>query len=694
MSDLYKNESMLDLYLFETTQLIKQLEEIVMDVERSSNLSINIINEIFRIMHTIKGSSAMMMFDNITSMAHNMEDIFYYLREEKPEQVNCSKLADLVLNAIDFIDTEINKIQNGHPPDGNGDAIVDLLKEFLSALKNHEGRNASKIEEEQKLEDKKQLNICKENEEAIKYKNAFKAVIYYTPGCEMENIRAFAVINNLKKLTKEYTCIPNNLKDNDSSIQEIRDNGFQIYFRTDYDYDNVELFFQEIIFLKELLLKQYTDEDEYEEDLAKVAISEQGIDKKYNRELDEDRNRNDMHINNNPTSATQSIISVNVGKLDKLMDLVGEIVISQAMVIQNPDLKGLNLDNFNKAARQHSKIINELQDIVMSVRMIPLTTTFQKMHRIIRDMSKKLHKEVKLDMYGDETEVDKNIIEHISDPLMHIVRNALDHGIETPEERLAKGKNRQGIITLEAKNAGSAVIISIKDDGRGLDKKKIYNKAVENGITNKKIEALSDKEIYNMVLLPGFSTNDNVTEFSGRGVGMDVVSKNVDKIGGSLSVDSKEGLGTTIMINIPLSLTIIEGMNIRVGRSNFTIPVNAVKEAFRIKKEDMIHDPDGNEMVMVRGNCYPLVKLYELYHLDTDIDNYEKGIIMMIEQENRIICIFVDEMLDKQQVVVKTLPKYIQDFKRVRNITGCTLMGDGSISLILDSAALINSLYK
>ena len=246
-------------------------------------------------------------------------------------------------------------------------------------------------------------------------------------------------------------------------------------------------------------------------------------------------------------------------------DLVGEMVISEAMVVQNPDLNGLQLDNFHKAARQHHKITSELQDTVMSMRMVPISATFLKMHRMVRDISRKQQKEMRLKIIGEETEVDKNLIEHISDPLMHLVRNAMDHGIESPDERLALGKPKSGTILLEAKNSGSDVLIIVKDDGKGLNKEEILTKAKELNLLYKPEADMTDDEIFNLVLLPGFSTKDDITELSGRGVGMDVVSKNIATIGGSIEIESMQDIGTTITLKIPLTLAIIDGMNIRVG---------------------------------------------------------------------------------------------------------------------------------
>jgi two-component system chemotaxis sensor kinase CheA len=390
-------------------------------------------------------------------------------------------------------------------------------------------------------------------------------------------------------------------------------------------------------------------------------------------------------------SSHQSIISVNVTKLDKLMDLVGELVISESMVTQNQDLKGLELENFQKAVRQHRKIIKELQDTAMSIRMVPLSTTFQKMNRIVRDMSKKLSKQIKFEMIGEETEVDKNIIEHLSDPIMHLVRNSVDHGIESAEERKLKGKDEAGTITLEAKNAGGDVLIIVRDDGSGLDRNKILAKARQNGLVKRPENELSDREIYSCIFLPGFSTNDKITEYSGRGVGMDVVTKNIGAIGGTVSIESMPNEGTAVTIKIPLTLAIMEGMGIRVGNSQYVIPIVSIKESFKASGSDLFTDPDGNEMIMIRGECYPVLSLHELFMVKTGITDIPEGIIVMVENDGRGLCIFADELIGEQQVVVKALPNYIKNFKNVRRFMGCTLLGDGSISLIIDIAYLFDN---
>ena len=385
-----------------------------------------------------------------------------------------------------------------------------------------------------------------------------------------------------------------------------------------------------------------------------------------------------------------SFISVNVSKMDQLMDLIGELVIAESVVLQNPDLKvpGLNLANFNKAAAQLAKISTDLQNVIMSMRMVPLTNTFQKMNRIVFDVSRKLGKDIEFEMIGEQTEVDKNIIEHISDPLMHLVRNAVDHGIETNQERLESGKTEKGKVTLAAKTEAGKVWISVQDNGKGLDREKILAKARKQGILDEKkpIESYTDKEIYQFITLPGFSTNEQVTEYSGRGVGMDVVVQNIQAIGGLLDIESNPGFGSTMSLKIPLTLAIIDGIVMRVGASSFVLETGMIKQFVRVSEEMMIHEPNGEEYIMIREECFPVLRLGEWYGIQNYECSVEEGIMLILEVEDKKICLFVDKLIGEQEIVVKPIPSYI---KKVKGLSGCTQLGDGSIALILDPAGLI-----
>lgn len=667
-------DPVLDAFLFETAQQVEQLEQAVIKAETTGGYSSDIVNDIFRNMHTMKSSAAMMLFNNISTIAHTTEDLFYFIREAKPQHVDSSSLCDLVLESIDFIKIELEKIRNGDKPNGDEAILIDKIKNYLDILKQNNGIEME-VQREPKRKSSK-LYIGQEKVEPATNVNAYKVVVRFQKDCEMENIRAYMIINNLQDLSKEHYYIPPDITENHDSAEVIKNEGFIIFFKTEKSLEDMQVFFDQVSFVEKIELNQLAGDEEYNS-----LKNNQPKKDLHNKTIDKENQTN--------ANAQTKIISVSVQKLDKLLDFVGEMVISEAMVTENPDLKGLSLDNFQKAARQLRKITSEIQDIVMSIRMVPLGPTFFKMNRIVRDMSKKLNKVVNLEILGEDTEVDKNIIDNLGDPLMHLVRNALDHGIETTAERIDKGKNSAGKITLEAKNAGSEVLVMIKDDGRGLNKDKILEKAYRNGLLHKQPEEMTDREIYNLIFLPGFSTKEQVTEFSGRGVGMDVVSNNIEAVGGSIQVESTEEYGTTIIIKIPLTLAIIDGMNIKVGESRYTLPTTSIKESFRPKPNDVFKDPDGNEMIMIRGNCYPILRLHQFYQVPTKVQEFQEGIMIMIENENRTTCLFVDDLLGKQQVVVKSLPDYIKKIKKVQGLAGCTLLGDGSISLILDVNGLI-----
>jgi two-component system, chemotaxis family, sensor kinase CheA len=670
MSDDQTLEPMLDMYLFETGQLLEQLEQIILSNEKFDRYDLTSIDEIFRIIHTIKGASGMMMFDNIAILTHSIEDVFFYLREVKPSNVDFIKLSDLLLAGVDFIKDGLENVREGGKADNDVSLLDTTIKNYLEALKqvNPDSVKTAKTES---------VSVGKQS--------FFQATIFFEAGCEMENIRAYTVLDNLKNIVQNIEYIPDNIMEEDATAEIIRKEGFKISFSTEHTRKEIEDVLSNTILLRDFELEEMHVSNEENSVQHKQIILEDQADKI----LVQKEQSSEVRDKENFSVGHQSMISVDVIKLDKLMDLVGELVISEAMVTQNPDLKGLVLDNFSKAARQLGKITGDIQDTVMSIRMVPLTTTFHKMYRIVRDMCKKLHKEVQLELVGEATEVDKNIIEHIADPLMHLIRNAVDHGIECSEERVAAGKRADGKIILEAKNAGNDVFILIKDDGRGLDKEKILQRARENGLIRKPESELTDKEIFSFVFAPGFSTNKKVTEFSGRGVGMDVVIKNVNSIGGVVLIDSNPGMGTTITLKIPLTLAIVDGMTISVGDARYTVPITAIKESFKAKESHLVVDPDGNEMIMIRGQCYPILRIHRIFKVNTTITRFTDGIIIMVENESKLFCLFADELIGEQQVVVKALPSYIKNIRHVEGLAGCTLLGDGSISLILDISGLM-----
>ena len=694
----YNHEPMLEMYLFETNQLIEQLEEILLESEKCNIIGKDHVNEIFRIMHTVKGSSAMMMFNNIAGLSHVAEDMFSFLRETDKEDIDYGKICDLSLQTLDFIRAEVQKIESGVSADGQEKALKEEIAAFLLELKGTAPEQAKKKEETEpaSAEKPKQKFYISKYESQPKLLRKYRVSVFFQAGSQMENVRAFTVVHNLKDFCQELYHEPAELFEDENASTMIMNEGFHIFLSTELEEDELRKKIDEAFFIENIELEEIEDfgfQPAAQEEAVVMPVVDFRTDRRDTVDTPDivEEGASSSAEETAVKSLRQNLISVNVNKIDMLMDLVGEIVITEAMVTKNPDLAGLDLENFSKSARQLRKLTDELQDVVMSIRMLPIGPTFQKMNRIVRDMSKKFSKEAVLSLSGEETEVDKNIIDNLGDPLMHLIRNAMDHGLESPEERETAGKPRVGKIHLEAYNTGGDVIIRINDDGRGLNRKKILEKAKANKLITKPETEMTDHEVYNLIMLPGFSTKEQVTEFSGRGVGMDVVRKNIEKVGGIISIESTEGKGSSMIIRIPLTLAIIDGMQISVGKSIYTIPTISIRESFRPTPDSLIHDTEDNEMIMIRGNVYPIIRACDAFGVNSRAKLLEEGILVMVEDGEKTACIFADALLGEQQVVVKPLPKYLYQYQhKSSGIGGCTILGDGNISLIINSNELLN----
>ena len=681
-------EPMLEMYIFENRQLLEQLEEILLISEEKGQMTKEAIDEIFRIMHTVKGSSSMMMFSDMATLAHHIEDLFFFIREQQPEFIDYTKLCNLIFQAQDFLKKEMDLLEAGKEAESDASLLVQEIENYVNSLGGtEEGPAETKTQENpQDIQ-----YYIRQDKTAGEDQYCYALTILFQDDCQMENVRAFTVLHGLKDICSELTHHPAELFEDEQAIEKIAENGFHLLFKSTFTEEAFQENLQEALFVNSIELKSI-DEEEYQERLQTMKQPVASADPGESQEEQSKEAEPEMEaIQESLRSQKQSMITVNISKLDKLMDLVGEIVITESMVIRNPDLEGLELDNFQKAARQLRKLTDDLQDVVMSIRMLPIGPTFQKMKRLVRDMAQKIGKEVELVLAGEETEVDKNIIDHLGDPLMHLIRNAMDHGIETPEERREQGKQEKSTLRLEATTNGGDVVISIIDDGRGLDPKKLIEKAKSKALLTKPEDEISDEEAFQLILAPGFSTKESVSEFSGRGVGMDVVKNNIENVGGSIKIESQQGLGTSIHLKIPMTLAIVDGMQLRTGSAQYTIPTVNIRESFRAEEKNLFNDPDGNELIMIRGECYPVLRLHEYFSVHPESRDLTQGIMIMVEQDQKAVCLFADKLLGEQQVVVKPLPNYLFRFPvKARGIGGCTILGNGQISLILDVAGMIS----
>ena len=693
-------EAMLDVFVHETDTMLEELDEVLIDSEKAHNIDDDNINTIFRITHTIKGSAAMMNFEGMSNLAHSIEDVFYILRDN-PEKLKIvfDTIFDLVFQSSDFLKDELNQIRTGVYEPNDPSELIDKIHAQVAILKGEapaestgdvpaESAEAPAVEAD---EDSETLHI------------------FFDDGCQMENIRGFMIVTQLEKICDSVKTFPANIETDPETAAEIEKKGLFITIKpADALQEAIETVESALsvksyeVVAKNGAAEAGAEADEVVEDPAKIEaeLKAAGIEEikteAIAKEVAAAKAASAPQAKGNQPkvakeNAKQSLLSVNQAKLDKLMDLVGEIVTTESMVARNPDIQDLKLDNFTKSLRELDKLTDELQDIVMSIRMVPLQGTFHKMSRIVRDMSKKLDKKVELVTIGEDTEVDKTINDTIVDPLMHMVRNSVDHAIESPERRRELGKPETGTVTLYARNAGGEILIDVADDGSGLDPQKLIAKAKEKGILTKPESEYTDKEAFQLIMAAGFSTNTTVTEFSGRGVGMDVVRKNIEQINGSISINSVKDEGTTFTIKIPLTIAIVDGMNIGVGDNIFTLPITSIKQLFRLTDESsVVKNTNGAEMIMIRGECYPIYRLHKVFGIGDTEKPFTDGLLIQVESGNGNACFFADELLGEYQVVVKPFPTLFNHYGlKKMGLSGCSILGDGSISLIIDAATLI-----
>ncbi len=679
-------ESMLEAYIFETNSLLEQLDEILLRTEDAGFFVEEDINEIFRIMHTIKGSSAMMGFENLQNLAHKGEDMFFVIREKPEIAKDAPFVYELIFEVSDLYKAEIEYIQTSDDDDFTPTDFSENYTKLMDATKKLKAMAAG----EAVPADAPAASTGSAAKDAPVIvgggEGSMTVRVFFEEGCGMENLRAFLLLTKIKEEGQIISHIPSDVETNAEAAKTIVESGFVITFMGfDGNNDAVIKAIETALNVASYEIVETVSEEEAKKEEKKKEASSGAAAPKSGAKADDAKK-------SSGGGQKQSLISVNLAKLDQLHDIVGEIITTESMVIANPDLEGLRLESFSKAARQLRKLTDELQDIVMSIRMVPLAGVFQKMGRIVRDMKIKLNKDAELILEGETTEVDKSIVDSLNDPLMHLVRNCMDHGIETDvNERIAAGKPAKATVKLAAKHSSNEVIITVSDDGKGINCEKVLAKAIKNGMLTKPESEYTSKEIQNMILLPGFSTNEQVTEYSGRGVGMDVVKSSIEQVGGTLTVDSEEGKGTNFIIKIPLTLAIVEGMKLKVGTTIFTVPISSIRESLMVGNNKLINDTQQGEMIMIRGICYPILRLHEKFKMPTDVTDLNEGILLLVDVDGKSVCLFADRLIGEQPVVVKPFPKYLSQYNiKAEGLSGCTVMGDGTISLIIDVNTLIN----
>jgi len=670
--DISVDVEVLSSFLIEAREHLDEIEPRVLSLE--SQFDAQTVNEIFRSVHTIKGVSGFLNLDQIKTLSHELEFLLDGLRSGN--LATSSALVDLLLQGCDVLQKMVQdvagkasemSVKKGvgilRPTFFDLSALMKLFHDFQNVrpappqeitelLQNPELIAKFAQEAVETLETVEQciLTMEKTHKTGDYLNEAFRAI--HT----LKGNAGFFGFGNLESLCMEMESLLDSLRKGQKQIDEQSIQSLLRYL------DRLRALVQLSTSPNQAVPFETSDHEP-----VKVAL------------LDPEANK---------YSVKKKDIRVDTEKLDSLFDLIGELITAESMVIDSPDLRGLELEGFQKSAAYLSKITRELQNITMSMRMIPLEGLFSKMNRLVRDLGRKFNKEIDLEISGAETEMDRNIIEEISDPLVHIIRNAVDHGIEDTAVRLAKGKKPNGKVVLNARYEGNEIWITVSDDGAGLDRARILEVATDRGLISQGA-VLNDGEVYKLVFEPGFSTAKEVSEISGRGVGMDVVKKNLEKLRGNIDIHTVINKGTDFVLRIPLTLAIIDGVTLRCGTMLYSLPIGDVVE-FQNFDPDKLTSADPHHKVMrLRGEILPVMSLADFFTNSNQVapDTGDKKVSIILKSQNRKMAVIVDEIVGYKQIVLKALPEFMSHLK---GVSGCTIMGNGEVSLIIDVHALFH----
>ena len=684
-----KKNSLYIIFLEEAGELVSGLENDLIVLE--SNMSDRqLIDQIFRAVHTLKGSSGMVEYSLFTLLAHEFENVLSRVRSG--ELKITGNLITVFLNSTDVLKQLVSV-----DPKNSERELGPEVRIAVENLKKFRGMQQENEPAEHKTT---ATNGETFSEKYIQITLKFKPDIFVSGTDPLMLLKELSQMGEFVRIK----CNPGTVPGLDSFKYESLYLSWELILKTEVPVSSVENVF---VFVKEnntivvedisskfvegvdlryadKMLGEILEEEGYvtESDLKKIVESQ----KRVGEILVENKNVDTSVVNRLLKSQQKSrdfqvsqTIRVDAYKLDRLVNLVGELVIGIARVNQIVTENHYKNRELNDASEHLERISRYIQEQVMKTRMIPIEGTFRNFQRVVRDMAGELNKRIKLFLAGSETELDKTLIEQIDAPLKHLIRNSIDHGVGSPEERLSSGKPVEGSIWMRAYQQEGKIIIEVEDDGKGIDKKEVLKKAAERGLY--KGGDLSDKEIYNFLFTPGFTTAKLVTEFSGRGVGLDVVRKNIENLRGSVEVFSEKGKGTLFRIKLPLTLAIIEGMQVSIGKEVITVPLFSIIEAVR-PESNIVKTIEGKgELIEFRGGFIPLIRLYEVFDFPTDVTDALNGFILILDGHNRKIALMVDDIIGQQQVVIKSLEK---NHRQIPGISGATVLGDGKISLILD----------
>lgn len=708
---MFDSDEFISIFLSEANEIVEGLENDLVLLEDNKSDE-DLLNKIFRSAHTLKSSAGTVGFTIMSELNYVAENLLEKVRSGKLDVT--PQMITVLLEFLDTVKLMLQNIVDGKS-ETEGVTNIDSLKAKIKAIADGndvstaaaapkaspEPKKEEPAKEEAKTEEKKEDTKTESpassgGENSFHIEMGFKATIFdngIDPLMFLNDLRAIGTISNLRI---ECNSLPTILNLEDPYVCYTQ---FSLDFETNAPEEQVQNIFLFVIDDNDINIINTKADIKDDEEANKPAESKKEEPAKEEAKENtaaktEEKPAETSAAASKPAAAPKagtkvqapSTVRVDTRKLDSLMNLIGELVIAQSRIMQLT--QSLDIDNgLKEAVSSMDRTSRQIQEEVMNIRMMPIGPIFTQFHRYVRDLNLELNKEVKLVLKGETTEIDKNMLEQLSDPLKHIIRNSMDHGIEkTKEERIARGKPEYGTITMSAAHQEGHVVIEVSDDGNGLNKEKIFNKAVEKGLLSRDGK-YSDIEIYRTIFSPGLSTAEKITDISGRGVGMDVVRANVEKMKGKIEIKSTEGQGSTFIIKLPLTLAIIEGITFALGKQIYIMPLISIIEQIKVKNEQVKPFEGKGEMIKIRDEYLPLIRLHKVFEIDTQVDNIDDGIVVVVEAGYRKCAIFVDELLDQQQVVIKSLDSA---FSKHAGIAGGTILGDGRIALIIDIQGLVN----
>lgn len=669
----------LTMFVDESKENVETLYDQLLELEKSSTDK-SIIEQIFRAAHTLKGMAATMNYTHLADLTHKLENVFDAIRYDRIEVH--ADLMDYLLETVDYMNEMVEDIAGG----GDGVRDVSKMVQILQQIESGEfaeGKDTTTVEEQETLGnndlqlDEFQWTVLKESKE--QNFESYEINISLSETCLLKGVRAFMVFEILEKSGEVIHTLP--------SVDDIEEENFEseftVVFITKEDIKQIEAKLHKVSEIENVTVNVV--------DIATSTKTEQNENKAtQHQEKNDDHPKADKpNKQSKSNSSTQAVASktirVDIERLDKLMNLFEELVTDRGRLEQiSSELKHTDLE---ETVERMSRVSSDLQNIILTMRMVPINTVFNRFPRMIRQLARDLHKQVEIEIIGAETELDRTVIDEIGDPLVHLIRNAIDHGIELPQERLDNGKDATGKITLKAYHSGNHVFVEIMDNGAGIDRETITSIAIKKGvITEEEAETLTDQQAYELILASGFSTNKEISDVSGRGVGLDVVKTTIESLGGNISIDAVPGEGSTFSIQLPLTLSIISVLLVELQKEKYAIPLSSIIEATVIHRDE-IYSTHQHEVIDFRGDVVPLADLRTIFDVEKVNSTEEEYVsIVIVRKGNKLTGLIVDSFIGQQEVVLKSLGDYLTN---VFAISGATIIGDGEVALIIDTNALI-----